>query len=254
MKRTPQEKSSLRERFVHKKYIAVFVCGVLLVSIVGYVYWSVVVWQRAEASSRQARQDSKASVQFLRENKSNVNEITKRIETLSKTIGSVCYVPSLMAWQVHVVRHAKDTRDNCNKTHNELTEVRTALSAISARVRSEQDFARVMTTAQAALEKLPQDGYTAQRDTWVNCAAAIGRLTTHQSLKTTKDTAKNAVAEVVAAYDKLIVADKEQKRTEFDVAISEVEKAYSKLGAIQNTSVDSYAQLVDALDEVSAKL
>ena len=237
----PRSWSALGSCLVRRKCLVLATAVIaLLVGVGGYAYWSAAVWQQVADSSRQASQETRVSVRQLGVQKVSRSHLVQQAEVMTGRIDTMCDIPAIIAWQPYVLQYVQDVGDDCSKTREKLTDVRSALGEIAARAASEQEFARTLDTVRISLEKLPQGDYMARRNVWDVCRVSIEQLRAHDSLRETKQVARDAAKGITTAYDALIAANKAQQRTEFDAAIAEVEKGYFQLGAVEKGATGSY--------------
>lgn len=257
MKRAAAKKSvDVKGFFAHHKKKILIMTGVVgvVTAFTVYVIWSVLSWQHIGSNAVTTQRSIKADIAALATQKTASQELANRAEDIKSSLETLCVVSPLIEWQLQLFGGAREAQAHCEQAKQRMKAVQTALEAIVQRVASEQRMAQKLQALQSKLAKMPKDDYTTSRETWNTFRTEIERDTAHSSLDTSKQAAHDASQDIVAGYDKLLAANKAQKRADFDGAVAEIEKGYSKLGAIQNSSVDSYSALLDALQNASSKL
>ena len=239
----------------HRRRLLWLAGAVLLAAIVvGYVLWSVLSWRHLDTQAQTAGGAVERAVTTLVERKTTVATLSERTAALQSQIDTLCVVSPLVAWQAQLIAPATRANQACTQTQERLTSVYAALDALQRRLTSERDFAARLVAVQEQLAAVAADDYDAQRAIWAELHTHLQQSRVHGSLQSSKQAAVAATGELVAGYEQLVAAHAAEKRPEFDAAVAAIEKAYSKLGAIQNTSVESYDVLLTALAKTTAKL
>lgn len=257
MKRTAAKRSINAKGFfaLHKKKLLIVTIVAAAIGVtVGYVTWSILSWQYIGSSAASTSQSVKTDIASLTKQKVTSKELARRAESIKADIETLCVSSPLIKWQSRVVSSAKEALARCEQARQQLQVVQAALEAIVQRVASEQRMAQKLHDLQDRLSRVAKDDYAASREEWKTFGAEVEHEATHSSLNASKQAAKDAVSEIIAGYDKLVAANKVEKRADFDIAVAEIEKGYSKLGAVQNSSVDTYTTLLDSLQQASGKL
>ncbi len=239
----------------HTRRCALIAAGVLLVIFASlYTWYSIVSWQALSARTDEVRESIKTSVARLNQQSHEVEEIGSVAKRLKVDIDEMCKVSPLIQWHVHVVASTDAMLDECHAEQKKFRDAHRALAVIYARAESEQKFAQRMSATLQALNNIEPAEYDARRTQWKEARVPLDELELHSSLDEAHAAAMTATDEIIASYDSLVEANKREDRAAFDEASDALRKGYSKLGAVQNHSVESYDQLIDTLNSAMKKL
>lgn len=232
----------------HTRRCALIAAGVLLVIFASlYTWYSIVSWQALSVRTDEVRESTKTAVTRLEQQSHEVEEIGRVAKRLKVDIDEMCEVSPLIQWHAHVVASTGALLGECHAEQRKLREVRRALAVIYVRAESEQKFAQHMSATLSALNAIDPVEYDARRTQWKEARVPLDELELHSSLDEAHAAAMTATDEIIASYDLLVEANKREDRAAFDEASDALRKGYSKLGAVQNHSVESYDQLIDTL-------
>ena len=227
-------------------------CIVVLVLV--YVWHSYTAWSTLRETAESRTQGVKSQVETLTSRKHSIEEVRSTSLSLKDTTAHLCDVSSFVKWQHHMIAHARDAHNYCNQYHQKLSDVNKTLGAIVERSQHELHFASHLGTFHDTLSKVGAEDYEAAKNIWTKFGDDTSKLQTHASLDAVKQSTIVTAKEIAAAYDKLLLAHKHQKRQEFDNSVVEIQKGYSKLGELQNLSVESFSKLVDSLERSAQKI
>lgn len=246
-RRSARTRPPLKEKFTmtRKQVIAASLLFAVVVLLSGYVWYSVHTWRETAARTERTNDAIKGRIDRLQRDAPTLKKVKTTVDSMTAQIDDLCAVPPFVAWQQHVSSAARSVLTSCQTYQRTLTAVRDALQVLSARVDSEQQFTELLIHHRQAIKQTPPEELDAHLREWRSFITKVKTAKVHPSLEKTKQSAIATGQEVAAAYDMLIKADKEENRTDFDVAVAAIEKGYSKLGEIQNLSVESFSQLVD---------
>jgi hypothetical protein len=238
----------------HKKLlIAGLLILIVLGGLAGYVGYSISTWNRAFDSVNRTKADIHNQAEALMKNQSvSIQDLRLFEAEVDNTASDICQKTLLIDWQTALFSSAKNTHTTCHQAKEQLITVSSAVRSIIARVEKENGIAKILTEADKQLQKVKSNDFKATIDIWHTTGEKIAKIDADESLSATKKQALDVIHGIEVALDKTVHADQEKKRTEFDEAVAEVEKAYSKLSSVQNISVDSFRKLIDVLD-VSTK-
>jgi hypothetical protein len=257
MKRTAAKRRIDIPRFIttHRWQMAMvgaLLCIIVLVLV--YVWHSYATWSTLRETAESRTQDVKSQVETLTSRKHSIEEVHSTSLSLKDTTDHLCDVSSFVKWQHHMIAHARDAHNYCNQYHQKLSDVNKTLGAIVERSQHELHFAGHLGTFHDNLSKVGAEDYGAAKNIWTKFGDDTSKLHTHASLDAVKQSTIATAKEIAAAYDRLLLAHKDQKRQEFDNSIVEIQKGYSKLGELQNLSVESFSKLVDSLERTTQKI
>lgn len=257
MKRAAADKRPPLKHALAARRTQFIVIGVVLVVsalLATYVWYSVQQWSEVAAHTRQTNGDVKARILKLEDEKRSLSQVQAETTAISEEITEMCQVSGIVAWQKQIAPSARDTLESCATYQKALGEARDVLDTFTARVTSEQQFAKVIASQKQQIAATGDKGIETQRAAWQQFAAEMKKTKVHTSLKSAQKSAQVTANEIVAAYDALEKANKEEDRAAYDEAVAGIEKGYSKLGEIQNLAVESYARLVDDVHDAAEKL
>lgn len=233
-----------------RRFIVLLIGGATLVCLVAaYVLFSVMSWQSFDMRTDKTRQTTQASIARLERTPQQVKEIAKVAKEARVTIEQMCDFSPLIQWQTNIFSVVNKAVGKCQTQQEKLQGSQVALKEIHTRIQSEQEFASILNDAQQALGALDAADFEARHGQWQNTLSSLEELEMHKSLDSTRTAARTAVEEIIGAYEALAAAHAAEDRKAFDEATATHAKGYSKLGAIQNHSVDSYDKLVNTLSK-----
>lgn len=231
-----------------RRFVILLLCSVtLVVLVVAYIIFSVTSWRSFEAQAGKTHQATKDAIARLERTPQQIKEVAKVTKESRATIAQMCNISPLIQWQASIFPRAKQAVGKCLARQEKLEGAQDVLREIHARIQSEQNFANLMNEARQALSTLEATEFEARGAQWQKTQALLTEMKTHKSLASTRSVALTATEEIIAAYRALAAAHTAEDRQAFDDATAAHAKSYSKLGAIQNHSVDSYDALIDDL-------
>ena len=172
-----------------------------------------------------------------------------RAKRIEQSINDICNIPAPFKWQSEIFDHTREVVNNCENAQDNLSKVHTALGAIITRNESEQDFVDILEKTQLKLSETAQDEYEVLKNAWVEFKGSLVEWSHHSSLLTTRNATILSTQEIILSYDALIIANRVEKRNDFDAAVVAVEENYKKFAEIQVIVEDSYTDLVNDLNE-----
>lgn len=239
----------------HKLKCSLVAGGILLAILVAlYVWYSVVSWQSLGTRTDEVRSSVKATVTRLDQQSHEVEEISHAAKRMRADIDGLCEVSPLIRWHVRVVAPVDALQKECRTEQEKFRGTHHALVAIYDRAISEQEFAQSVTTTWQSLDELEPADHETRLSQWREARETLGAIKLHASLKSSRAAAVTAIDDIIASYESLVTASASEDRAAFDEAGDALRKSYSKLGAIQNHSVESYDGLIDNLKAATDKL
>lgn len=239
----------------HRPQLIVIAILIIVSALLGgYVWYSAQQWQTLSTHTDQTNAKVKARILALESKKHNLQEVQQETLAITEEIDSMCQVSPVVRWQRQLAPTIRDTLESCATYQKSLDTARDSLKVLAARAVSEQKFAGVLAVQQKEIAAVKPDDIEAQRAAWQTFGTSVKAVEVHSSLDDAKQSALKTGRELVSAYDALIKANKEENRTAYDEAIAAIQKEYSKLGEIQNLSVESYSRLVDEVRKTSHAL
>ena len=253
MKNSDSSLPANKPRDFWKKYkwlILTLVFSVVsLFTILMYAYKSVQVWEQIETVNTETREAVKADIASLEKSEVSPKELVSRAKRIEQSINDICNIPAPFKWQSEIFDHTREVVNNCENAQDNLSKVHTALRAIITRNESEQDFVDILEKTQLKLSETAQDEYEVLKNAWVEFKGSLVEWSPHSSLLTTKNATISSTQEIILSYDALIIANRVEKRNDFDAAVVAVEENYKKFAEIQVIVEDSYTDLVNDLNE-----
>lgn len=240
----------------HRRRVALVAVVILLTAgVVAYVGYSVVQWRTLEQRAEDETTQVRSQVVRLTKLPTTPDAVNKRATDTRKTAQQLCDVPELIEWQRHLVSAARAVHETCIKDYRvKLMATADSLAKLKGRIADEEVLRDVIENHLHTIKKLKSDDYDAHREAWRTVSRTSKEVSVDASLHSAQDAMVSTASDIAAAYDKLIAANKAEHREDFDAAVEEVQKGYSKLGKIQNLSVESYARLIDHLHKTIESL
>lgn len=234
--------------------IMVTVLLVAIVLLTGYVWYSMQQWNNVSAHTDKTNTEVKTRILALQGKEHSLEEVKAETKMITKKIDEMCNVSPGVSWQRQIAPKIRDTLESCTTYRKSLSKARDALTTLSVRASSEQRFAAMLKAYQVKVAEIPPEKVESSREAWKDFAEKVKKIEVHESLEDAKESASITARELAQSYDELIKANKEENRTAYDEAAVSIQKGYSKLGEIQNLSVESYSRLVDEVRKTSQAL
>lgn len=257
MKRASADKRpSLKIRLAAQRtqFVVIGIVVVASAMLAAYAWYSAQQWSEVATHTHQTNGDVKARILKLEREKRSSSQVQAEAAAISDEIEEMCQVTGIVSWQKRLAPGARDTFESCVTYQKTLSQVRDAMDVFVARVASEQQFAKVLDAQKQHITATGNKSLDDQRAAWRQFAAELKKVKVHASLKSAQKSARTTADEIIAAYDSLDKANKEENRTAYDEAVAGIEKGYSKLGEVQNLAVESYARLVDDVHDTAQEL
>ena len=236
------------------QFIVVGVVIVVSAVLATYVWYSVQKWSEVATHTHQTNGDVKARILKLEDEKRSSSQVRAEAAAISDEIEGMCQITGIVSWQKQLAPGARDALESCATYQKTLSQARDALNVFISRVTSEQQFAKILAAQKQHIAATGDKSVKDQRAAWQQFAVEVKKVKVHESLKSAQKSAQTTANEIVAAYDALEKANKEEDRAAYDKAIAGIEKGYSKLGEMQNLAVESYSRLVDDVHGAAQEL
>lgn len=256
MRRAAQKKhtsifAGMREYVLaHKRCVVLVSMGIVLaIATAVYVWVSVADWRSLATEAQSQTGQIESRITQLSQKKHDIHAVKGVADDTLHTVDHLCDVSPLIEWQRHIVEAADSAHVACVHHEEKLAKAEHALRDISKRIDGELALSTVFSTQHADLAALEVEAYDAHRQLWQKFSAKVEKVPVDASLESTKKSAAACSKEIAQAYKQLSAADKKENRSAFDEAVVDVQKGYSKLGEVQNRSVESYSKLVVSLQQ-----
>lgn len=232
----------------HRWRVVLIAGGSIAFIVAGaYLWGSIATWRTLETTTTERAQAVNQRIAALAQQRHTLEDLRVTTEDIAKQADQLCDMPAIIAWQRHLHQSLQDRLDHCDNERVTMQSTIEALQTISDRIESEQQLADGVANIQQQLADLPEHEYQQRKEVWEPFVHQVEELSLHASLKTTAAALTVATTDIIAGYTALIAADEAQDRAAFDAAVEATKKGYSKLGDMQNTSVESFTTLLDAL-------
>ncbi|MDN5819431.1 MAG: hypothetical protein L0H38_01635 [bacterium] len=235
-------KSSLKQLSKTKKISLIVVSAVVFIAAGVTVYLILSASQYAEHNDKlygAVSQDIRAEVSADELSMQTLADITREATDASS---SMCKSSFVIDWTI-----SQDDMTRCQASQQKLTDVSERSGAVEQYLASDKSVADILTSASEQLDKLDTDDYASQQAVWNQVSQSLDDLQAVGSYADNLAAHKTAVEQIIKSYDKVISADKAQKRDKFDDAVADLQSAYDSLNETKNDSKSTYKDQATAL-------
>ncbi len=231
-----------RKAIARKKWLilAISLIVVLLGGLFGYAEYSSSRYvEKSQAEYEKAKHDVD---QQLSADDLSMQSIINIKQLTEQTAAGLCDSPAIAKWRV-----SQDYQAKCAANQQRLVDVSRQADSLANHLESSNTVGKIFSDATEDLSKAKSGDNSASRDIWKQVRSELENISVAQTYSGLLKRHQSDVERIINRYDKLIAADKAEKRSRFDDAVADLQRAYEKLS-------ESKTELEKALDEQSDAL
>lgn len=243
-------KQPATSRLSRKQWLLI-AAGVVALLVAGLIVYQIMAWgayvERQDSTYTNARDTAQQALSADDLSEESLTTLGTDVQSASDEL---CQgAPLLSAIHTSLSQAAQEEQDTCLKRKTQLEEAHRATTELTTLLETEQAVAELMNDTQAALKKTKEAAYADQRQVWNDAKASLEDQREQLSQYAGYQSQLDAVETIIKRYQTLEKAAKSEKRTQFDDAVVDLQKAY---GALSETTEKAQTQYREAAERLVA--
>lgn len=230
-------------RLSKTKRILILASGLMIAAIAGlFIYAETSSSRYVERSDAAYSEAEQLIYRQLSSDKLSVKDLDDIKSVAERAAENLCDPPAIAKWRVEASYQAK-----CTVREQHLEAVGRASDKLASHLEAEGAVADTLNQLSDDLESIKASDYRARQDLWEATYKRLDELPEVETYQAVLETQRAAIKQIIDRYQKLIAADKSQKRDQFDEAAASLEAAYDDF---LQTKADAKEIYVDQADDL----
>lgn len=235
-------RSALTKMSVKQKVI-IFAVGLVVIAsgLIGYVEYSA---SRHVDETNARYQQAKRDVYQQLSSEELTSQLLVDLKTkIEQVADGLCDPSVIVDWRI-----SQDERVACAEHQDRLMGVSRQIDRLTKQLELSESMSTMLSAAAKDLDQTEKGDYLARQKVWGQTFDAITEVTEASVSQADQlIQLKSDIKQVIARYDKLIVADKAKQRSQFDDAAAQLQEAYDKLYKSKSKLEQPYRDQTDTL-------
>lgn len=230
-------------RLPKTKRVLIVTFGLMIAAVAGlFIYAETSSSRYVERSDAAYSEAEQLIYRLLSSDKLSVRDLDDIKSVAERAAVSLCDPPAIAKWRVEASYQAK-----CTVREQQLEAVGRASDKLASHLEAEGAVADTLNQLSDDLESIKASDYRARQDLWEATYKRLDELPEVETYQAVLETQRAAIKQIIDRYQKLIAADKSQKRDQFDEAAASLEAAYDDF---LQTKADAKEIYVDQADDL----
>jgi hypothetical protein len=230
--------------------------GAIIIFATGYITASVLGWQHYREEKVGFSQAKTAVMNALRSNKKAVEQNQKSLQIATDRLVSnetVCDQAWWVSWQT-VIPALNRLVDECKATATKQAALKVQLSKINLFLANEHEVTKILNQTSSTNKTLTDKTWGSTIKVWTQIASKLQAYKASQTYKPVVTRLLVQVNRVLAAWEKIKIADTQQNKTSYINAYDNLNRATTNLISVANTSDAALTKLLEQASSLVNKL
>jgi hypothetical protein len=240
----------------HKKAVIITLCGLILIAVATYGFWSRQQWTQYQPVYTSQYETVKTSLNKLttvaiatdKDKELALRQLRTTSQSIDKTHATLCDISPFVVWQESVIISLKKQREQCYEQQSKLAD-------LSQQVKRTVRFIEDDNVTAKLLQGLPQvdevadTAWQGQVATWQAKSQEIAKQTVGQDFKPAQQLAVQKTAAVAAAWQAVVAAHDAKDKQKYVASQADLAVAYDGLDEIAVKTAQVIELLAKAVDK-----